>query len=45
MIDGVGISQELLIHLPTVIDLELSYLSTLLGSQQLRLLLLSRQEL
>ncbi len=43
--DGMGVGQELLIHLPTVIDLELSYLSTLFGLQQPRLLLFSGQEL
>ncbi|MEU1709465.1 hypothetical protein ABZ478_29580 [Streptomyces sp. NPDC005706] len=31
VVDGMSISQELLIHLSTVIDLELSYLSTLFG--------------
>ncbi|MCX5008302.1 hypothetical protein OHB05_37665 [Streptomyces sp. NBC_00638] len=41
MIDGVGIGQKLLIHLPTVIDLELSNLSTLLGPQESHLLLFS----
>ncbi|MGW1586289.1 hypothetical protein [Streptomyces sp. NPDC002386] len=45
MIDGVGVGEELLIHLPPVIDLELSYLSALFGLQQSRLLLFSRQEL
>ncbi|MGN9760731.1 hypothetical protein [Streptomyces sp. SD31] len=31
VIDGMSVDQKLLVHLSTVIDLELSYLSTLFG--------------